>query len=149
MPIRIELLDDQIDSLRLFDPETQRSGAASEQFKLLPAREFPLDADSCRRARETLLDRFDINPRSCGLYADLKEGVAPAGIEYYLPLFFAQTGNLLDYLPEQYSVIVTDRALESANRSGNNWPNAMSNAVTTGQADPGTGRTVLQPAADP
>ena len=115
-PIRIELLDDQIDSLRQFDPETQRSGVSQQQFKLLPAREFPLDADSCRRARETLLDRFDINPRSCGLYADLKEGVAPSGIEYYLPLFFAQTGNLLDYLPEQYSVIVTDRALESANQ---------------------------------
>jgi transcription-repair coupling factor (superfamily II helicase) len=115
-PIRIELLDDQIDSLRQFDPETQRSGASQQRFKLLPAREFPLDADSCRRARETLLDRFDINPRSCGLYADLKEGVAPSGIEYYLPLFFAQTSNLLDYLPEQYSVIVTDKALESANR---------------------------------
>ena len=115
-PIRIELLDDRIDSLRQFDPETQRSGASQQQFKLLPAREFPLDADSCRRARETLLDRFDINPRTCGLYADLKEGVAPSGIEYYLPLFFAQTGNLLDYLPERYSVIVTDSALESADQ---------------------------------
>jgi len=86
-PIRIELMDDQIDSLRQFDPETQRSDTAQQQFKLLPAREFPLDSESCKRARESLLERFDINPRSCGLYADLKEGVAPAGIEYYLPLF--------------------------------------------------------------
>jgi transcription-repair coupling factor (superfamily II helicase) len=113
-PIRIELLDDRIDSLRQFDPETQRSGVSQQRFRLLPAREFPLDADSCRRAREILLDRFDINPRTCGLYADLKEGVAPAGIEYYLPLFFAQTGNLLDYLPDHYSIIVTDGALDAA-----------------------------------
>ena len=113
-PIRIELMDDQIDSLRQFDPETQRSDTAQQQFKLLPAREFPLDSESCKRAREILLERFDINPRSCGLYADLKEGVAPAGIEYYLPLFFQSTSNLLDYLPEQFNVVMTDKVLESA-----------------------------------
>jgi transcription-repair coupling factor (superfamily II helicase) len=114
MPLRIELMDDEIDSLRMFDPETQRSEASQDYFKLLPAREFPLDAQSCKLAREQLLDRFDINPRTCGLYADLKEGVAPAGIEYYLPIFFEQTSNLLDYLPAQVNVVLTPKALVAA-----------------------------------
>ena len=114
MPLRIELLDDEIDSLRQFDPETQRSEASQKQFKLLPAREFPLDTQSCKLAREQLLERFAINPRTCSLYADLKEGVAPAGIEYYLPLFFEQTSNLLDYLPAQVNVMLTSKALSAA-----------------------------------
>ncbi|GAB2999403.1 transcription-repair-coupling factor [Arenimonas maotaiensis] len=113
-PIRIELLDDSIDSLRLFDPETQRSGESRTRFKLLPAREFPLDADSCKRARGELLERFDINPRTCGLYADLKEGVAPAGIEYYLPLFFEHTGTLADYLPGGVDILLAPNALDAA-----------------------------------
>ncbi|HWS40275.1 MAG TPA: transcription-repair coupling factor, partial [Arenimonas sp.] len=114
MPLRIELLDDEIDSLRMFDPETQRSEASQEHFKLLPAREFPLDTQSCKLAREQLLERFDINPRTCGLYSDLKENTAPAGIEYYLPLFFEKTSNLLDYLPEHYNLFLTANALSAA-----------------------------------
>lgn len=113
-PVRIELLDDEIDSLRLFDPETQRSEAARDSFKLLPAREFPLDAEHCKRARELLLERFDINPRTCSLYADLKENVAPAGIEYYLPLFFERTGDLLDYMPEDFELVLAPKTLEAA-----------------------------------
>lgn len=114
LPVRIEMLDDEIDSLRLFDPETQRSEASRDSFKLLPAREFPLDADHCKRARESLLERFDINPRACSLYADLKENVAPAGIEYYLPLFFESTGNLLDYMPERFDLVLSAKTLDAA-----------------------------------
>nr|MBP7371135.1 transcription-repair coupling factor [Arenimonas sp.] len=114
MPLRIELMDDEIDSLRMFDPDTQRSEASQSHFKLLPAREFPLDTPSCKFAREQLLERFDIDPRTCGLYADLKEGVAPAGIEYYLPLFFDKTSNLLDYLPEHFHLFITAKVLDAA-----------------------------------
>ncbi|MEY3068329.1 MAG: transcription-repair coupling factor [Pseudomonadota bacterium] len=114
LPIRIELLDDEIESLRLFDPESQRSGETRSSLKLLPAREFPLDADACKRAREQLLERFDINPRNCGLYADLKEGVAPAGIEYYLPLFFAETASLIDYLPDDYDLMLAPDVLNAS-----------------------------------
>ena len=122
LPIRIELLDDEIDSLRLFDPETQRSEAARDSFKLLPAREFPLDAEHCRRVRERLLERFDINPRACSLYADLKENVAPAGIEYYLPLFFEDTGNLLDYMPKDFELVLAPKTLDAA---GSFWQNTV------------------------
>ena len=114
MPIRIELLDDEIDSLRLFDPESQRSEGAQKSFKLLPAREFSLDSDHCKSVREKLLERFDINPRTCSLYADLKENVAPAGIEYYLPLFFEKTGNLLDYMPKNFELVLASKSLASA-----------------------------------
>lgn len=114
LPIRIELLDDEIESLRHFDPESQRSGESRNSVKLLPAREFPLDAQACKRAREQLLERFDINPRNCGLYADLKEGVAPSGIEYYLPLFFSETANLIDYLPSDFDLVVAPEVLGAA-----------------------------------
>jgi transcription-repair coupling factor (superfamily II helicase) len=98
VPYRIELFDDVIDTLRSFDPETQRSDHAVDSVKLLPAREFPLDLASTRRVREKLSERFDFDPRRCPLYQDLKEGGAPAGIEYYLPLFFEQTASLFGHL---------------------------------------------------
>jgi transcription-repair coupling factor (superfamily II helicase) len=98
VPYRIELFDDVLDTLRSFDPETQRSDHAVDSVKLLPAREFPLDLASTRRVREKLSERFDFDPRRCPLYQDLKEGGAPAGIEYYLPLFFEQTASLFGHL---------------------------------------------------
>ena len=112
-PYRIELFDDTIDSLRSFDPETQRSMHAIDAIELLPAREFPLDEASCKRAREAMLDRFDVNPRRCPLVQDLKEGVAPAGIEYYLPLFFEQTASLFEHVPAN-ALVVLDAGWEQA-----------------------------------
>ncbi|GIX36877.1 MAG: transcription-repair-coupling factor [Silanimonas sp.] len=105
-PYRIELFDDRIDSLRSFDPETQRSLHPVEAISLLPAREFPLDAAGCRRAREALLERFDLDPRRCPLVQDLKEGVAPAGIEYYLSLFFERTASLFEHVPADTLVVL-------------------------------------------
>ena len=87
-PYRIELFDDEIDSIRTFDPDTQRSANKVEHVRLLPAREFPLTEDTAREFRNILRERFPIDPRHCALYQDIKEGTAPAGIEYYLPLFF-------------------------------------------------------------
>src|SRR6478609_4528060 len=98
VPYRIELFDDVIDTLRSFDPETQRSDLPVESIKLLPAREFPLDQASTRRVREALSERFDFDPRKFPLYQDLKEGAAPAGVEYYLPLFFNRTAPLFEHL---------------------------------------------------
>jgi transcription-repair coupling factor (superfamily II helicase) len=114
LPYRIELFDDEIDSLRSFDPETQRSDHPVETVRLLPAREFPLDADSTKRVRETLRERFEFDPRRCPLYQDLKEGGAPAGIEYYLPLFFEQTATLFEHLADSTLVVIGDGAAESA-----------------------------------
>src|SRR5690606_29318730 len=86
-PFRIELLDDEIDSIRTFDPESQRSLEKVAAIELLPGREVPMDDAHVQRALDALRERFDIDTRRSALVQDLKAGLAPAGIEYYLPLF--------------------------------------------------------------
>ena len=113
-PYRIELLDDEIDTLRAFDPETQRSAGAVDKIQLLPAREFPFDEPDQRRVREAIRERFDLDVRRSALYQDLKNGSAPSGIEYYLPLFFDSTATLFDYLPKDSLLVLEDRALAAA-----------------------------------
>ncbi|WP_411850380.1 transcription-repair coupling factor [Stenotrophomonas sp. LGBM10] len=97
-PLRVELLDEDIDSIRAFDPESQRSLDKVDAVRMLPGREVPLDDASVARVLATLRDRFDVDTRRSALYQDLKSGLAPAGVEYYLPLFFDQTATLFDYL---------------------------------------------------
>jgi transcription-repair coupling factor (superfamily II helicase) len=99
-PYRIELFDDEVESIRSFDPESQRSQQQVEKIELLPAREFPLTDASAKAFRSNLRERFPIDVRRCPLYQDIKEGVTPGGIEYYLPLFFEQTATLFDYLAD-------------------------------------------------
>jgi transcription-repair coupling factor (superfamily II helicase) len=113
-PYRVELFDDEIDSIRGFDPETQRSLDKVDAVQLLPGREVPLDEDALKRAMQTLRDRFDIDTRRSALFQDLKAGLAPAGIEYYLPIFFDHTATLFDYLGERVLPIVCDGALACA-----------------------------------
>lgn len=113
-PFRVELLDEEIDTIRVFDPESQRSLEKIDHVRLLPGREVPLDEAALKRALDTLRDRFDIDTRRSALYQDLKAGAAPAGIEYYLPLFFAKTSTLFDYLGERMLPVVCDGALEAA-----------------------------------
>ena len=98
-PFRMDLLDDDIESLRLFDPESQRTLENVEQIELLPAREFPMDKESINLFLNNWHERFDHNPAKCPVYRDIKDGIAPQGIEYYLSLFFEQTATLFDYLP--------------------------------------------------
>ena len=113
-PYRVELLDDEIDTIRAFDPESQRSLDKIDAVHLLPGREVPLDEVALKRALEALRDRFDIDTRRSVLYQDLKAGIAPAGIEYYLPLFFEQTATLFDYLGDTMLPVIGDGALEAA-----------------------------------
>ncbi len=114
VPYRIELLDDEIDTLRAFDTETQRSAGTVERIQLLPAREFPFDEADQRRVREAIRERFDLDVRRSALYQDLKNGSAPSGIEYYLPLFFDSTATLFDYLPKNSLLVLEDSALAAA-----------------------------------
>ncbi|WP_242108227.1 transcription-repair coupling factor [Luteimonas aquatica] len=88
VPYRVELFDDSIDTIRGFDPESQRSLDKVDAVQLLPGREVPMDEASIERAMDALRERFDIDTRRSALFQDLKAGLAPAGIEYYLPLFF-------------------------------------------------------------
>ncbi|NKJ19524.1 transcription-repair coupling factor [Dyella sp. SG609] len=113
-PYRIELFDDEVESIRSFDPETQRSQQPVEKVELLPAREFPLTEQAAKDFRGKLRERFPIDVRRCPLYQDMKEGVTPGGIEYYLPLFFEQTATLFDYLGEGAVFLLGEEALESA-----------------------------------
>ncbi len=104
LPYRIDLFDDEIETLRTFDPETQRSIDKVESIRLLPAREFPVRKESVTGFRARFRERFDVDFRRCPIYQDLSTGITPAGIEYYLPLFFDETSTLFDYLPEDTQV---------------------------------------------
>lgn len=99
-PYRIDLFDDEIETLRTFDPESQRSIDKVERIHLLPAKEFPLDKAALTGFRARFRERFDVDHRRCPLYQDLSEGLVPPGVEYYLPLFFEELGSLFDYLPD-------------------------------------------------
>ena len=98
-PLRVDLFDDEIEAIREFDPDTQRSGASLKQVRLLPGREMPLDADSVKAFRRRYRTRFEGDPTKSVIYRGVSDGLAPPGIEFYLPLFFETTDTLLDYLP--------------------------------------------------
>ena len=99
-PLRVDLFDDEIEVIREFDPETQRSGDSLKQVRLLPGREMPLDADSVKAFRLRYRKRFEGDPTKSVIYRGVSDGLAPPGIEFYLPLFFNATDTLLDYLPK-------------------------------------------------
>ena len=113
-PFRIELFDETIDTIRGFDPETQRSLDKVDAVQLLPGREVPLDDASAARAMDALRERFDIDTRRSALFQDLKSGHAPAGIEYYLPLFFDRTATLFDYLADDALPLLAAGVAEAA-----------------------------------
>ena len=102
---RIDFFDDEVDSIRTFDPETQRSDTPINAITVLPAHEFPLTEAAITHFRQTWRELFPGNPLHCTLYQDITEGVCPAGIEYYLPLFFEETATIFDYLPENTLLI--------------------------------------------
>ncbi|MGH8307447.1 MAG: transcription-repair coupling factor, partial [Gammaproteobacteria bacterium] len=105
-PFRIDLFDEEIETIRHFDPETQLSQDKLEEIKLLPAREFPLDEDGIRGFRQRYRARFEGDPQRNPVYRDVSNGLAPGGVEYYAPLFFDQTAHFFDYLPSN-AIIAT------------------------------------------
>ena len=100
LPYRIDLFDDEIESIRTFDVDTQRSLYPVPEIRLLPAREFPLDEAGIALFRSQFREHFEGDPQRAKIYKDVSKGIATGGIEWYLPLFFEQTASLLDYLPE-------------------------------------------------
>ena len=99
VPYRLDLLDSDIESIRTFDVDTQRSIYPVNEIRLLPAREFPFDEAGRSAFRQNFREKFEGDPSKSALYKDVSNGIAPAGIEYYLPLFFDGTATLFDYLP--------------------------------------------------
>jgi len=104
-PLRIDLLGDEVDSIRTFDPDTQRTVARVDAVRTLPAREFPVDPAGIQRFRSQFRTAFEGDPQRSPIYRDVSAGHLPGGIEYYLPLFFEQTARLFDYLPPDTLVI--------------------------------------------
>jgi transcription-repair coupling factor (superfamily II helicase) len=110
-PVRVDFLDDEIDSLRQFDPDTQLSGNTLESLDTLPAREMPIDGEAVRQFRQAYRRRFEGNPARSIIYREVSEGRMPGGIENYLPLFFESTALLWDYLPkDRLTVAIGDPA---------------------------------------
>ncbi|MEO8443393.1 MAG: transcription-repair coupling factor [Gammaproteobacteria bacterium] len=99
LPVRVDFLDDEIDTLRQFDPDTQLSGTVLPSLETLPARELPVDAEAIKQFRQAYRRRFEGNPARSIIYREVSEGRMPGGVENYLPLFFDNTALLWDYLP--------------------------------------------------
>ncbi len=99
-PFRIDLFDDEIETIRTFDPETQLSVEKVKEINLLPAHEFPLDEEAIKHFRKRYRKRFEGDPQKSPIYTSVSEGNPSGGIEYYLPVFFEQTATLFDYLPK-------------------------------------------------
>lgn len=106
LPYRVDMFDDEIESIRTFDVDTQRSIYPVKEIRLLPAREFPLDEAGIAQFRQNFRDHFEGDASKRQIYKDVSNGLAPAGIEYYLPLFFEQTASLFDYVPDNASICV-------------------------------------------
>ena len=115
-PYRVELFGDTVETVREFDPETQRSGKQLASVQLLPAREYPLTDTAIQRFRQAFRARFEGDPQKVPLYRDVSKGLSPPGIEFFVPLFFDTTATLFDYLPAG-TLCVLEEGAEQAGRS--------------------------------
>ena len=104
---RIELFDNEIESIRIFDTETQRSIKQVNDIHILPANEFPFDEAGRKKFLQTFRENFDVDSHKCSIYQDIRKSVQFSGIEQYLPMFFDETATLFDYLPSNTRFIHT------------------------------------------
>jgi transcription-repair coupling factor (superfamily II helicase) len=106
VPYRIDLFDDEIDSIRAFDPDSQRSLYPVPEVRLLPGREFPIDEAARKAFRARWREQIEGDPTKSRIYKDIDGGIASAGIEYYLPLFFDDTATLFDYFGADAALVL-------------------------------------------
>ena len=106
VPFRVDLFDDEIDSIRTFDPDSQRSLYPVPEVRLLPGREFPMDDAARSKFRSRWRELLEGDPTKSRIYKDIGNGVATAGIEYYLPLFFDETATVFDYVGADATVVL-------------------------------------------
>ncbi|OHX20302.1 transcription-repair coupling factor [Chromobacterium sphagni] len=106
LPYRIDLFDAEIDSLKTFDPDSQRTLYPVPEIRLLPAREYPADESGVTAFRQRYRERIEGDPSKSRVYKDVSQGLWPAGIEYFLPLFFDETATLFDYLGEDALLVL-------------------------------------------
>jgi len=110
IPFRVDFFDDEVESIRSFDADSQRSIEKINEIRLLPAQEYPLDEDGIKRFRLKFRETFAIDPNTCPVYVDISAGIASPGVEYYLPLFFDELASLFDYLPTNCRLLIDDAA---------------------------------------
>jgi len=113
-PFRLDLFDTTIETIRLFDTETQRSTDSLQKIELLPAREFPLDDQSVQFFRQSFRATVEGDPKKSIIYREVSKGLAPTGSEFYLPLFFEQTHSLFDFLPANTAFVLEEGVMENA-----------------------------------
>ncbi|OGT37495.1 MAG: transcription-repair coupling factor [Gammaproteobacteria bacterium RIFCSPHIGHO2_12_FULL_37_14] len=113
-PFRIDLLDNEVDTIRIFSTDSQRSTDKVDEIHLLPGREFPLTEESIERFRQNWRSQFTGNPLKNPIYQDISEGICSPGIEYYLSLFFDKTATLFDYLPEDICIVTINNIVEKS-----------------------------------
>ncbi|HRH15873.1 MAG TPA: transcription-repair coupling factor, partial [Aquabacterium sp.] len=113
---RVDLFGDEVDSIRTFDPDSQRSLYPVPEVRLLPGREFPMDEAGRSAFRQRWRERIEGDPTKSRIYKDIGTGVATAGIEYYLPLFFDQTSTLFEHLGAQATVVLHGEIDEALRR---------------------------------
>ncbi len=106
MPFRVDLWDQEIDSIRTFDPDSQRSLYPVPEVRMLPGREFPMDESAQQKFRQRWRELLEGDPTRSRIYKDMGQGVASAGIEYYLPLFFDETATVFDYLGDAPTLVL-------------------------------------------
>jgi len=107
-PFRVDLFDDVVETIRIFDPDTQRTINKVDRIELLPATEYPFDEDAIKLFRQNFRSRFEGDPQQQLVYREVSRGHAPAGIENFLPLFFESTSTLFDYLPPETTLFLVD-----------------------------------------
>ncbi len=115
VPYRVDLFGDEVDSIRTFDPDSQRSLYPVPEVRLLPGREFPMTEAARTAFRARWREKLEGDPTRSRIYKDIATGIAGGGIEYYLPLFFDQAATLFDYLGEEAGLVLhgkVDEALE-------------------------------------
>ncbi len=106
VPYRVDLFGDEVDSIRTFDPDTQRSLYPVPEVRLLPGREFPMDEAARNAFRARWREQIEGDPSRHRIYKDIGAGIATAGIEYVLPLFFEETATIFDYLGENAALVL-------------------------------------------
>ncbi|MDG2461072.1 MAG: transcription-repair coupling factor [Luminiphilus sp.] len=115
-PYRIDLLDDEVETLRTFDPETQRTVSQVDRIKLMPAREFPVSKKAIERFQMAWYQTFEGDAEGCPTFTEISAGRIPGGAEYYLPLFFDDCGTVFDYLPASASLVLLGEHHSAAQR---------------------------------
>ena len=117
MPYRIDLFDDEIDSIKTFDTDTQRTISPVSEIRLLPAHEFPTDSEAQKIFRSRFREEVDGNPNDAAVYKAVSNGHFGAGVEYYLPLFFEnELETLFDYIGEDALFVSLGDVHAEANR---------------------------------